>query len=136
MTYVSRRKSGVVPYRGADDEVINDALLMTGDAQKKMLAARKVYMGHRVCKVREEANSHGCFGCFAHGHRKEACKEVRLIYRKCCEAGHMAADCKSPGPVCRNCKQVGKAHNHRVLSNECPLQAGIVQREQARTQNV
>lgn len=97
-----------------------------------MLAAKKLYLGHRRCNVREELNVNSCFTCYRYGHRKDSCKSEGIVCRKCCEVGHVMENCTSQVTVCINCRLEGRPHNHVVLSRECTLQQELGNKERAR----
>lgn len=83
--YVSRRTSNVKPFRGMDDDVVNVIVAIAGETQRRILEMKRLFLGYRVCKVREEVNSQGCYKCFRYGHRKDRCQtegDVRSYFHK------------------------------------------------------
>lgn len=132
--YVSRRTSNVKPFRGTDDDVVNVIIAIAGETQRRILEKKSLFLGYRVCKVREEVNSQGCFKCFRYGHRKDRCNMEEEVCRNCCEPGHFKDKCPLSEPVCINCKRDGLPCRHGVLSVDCPLQGDVVSRGRARIQ--
>lgn len=89
----------------------------------KWMRQRRIFVQWCSYGVRPfmETRANVCFKCYGFGHHKSACKESADLCRKCGLAGHHADKCVSEAS-CKNCKAMGKPHNHSVTSvSTCPI---------------
>ena len=96
-----------------------------GATFKRLIDAKKVYIGWSRCRVFEELKLTRCFNCSGFNHRANTCQEPAACTK--CAGNHQIGNCNSETLKCINCMRAANKFNiieldinHAAWDRGCP----------------
>lgn len=102
----------------------NCILEVDGDAFRKLMKERKIFIGWDRCTIVECLDLMRCYNCSGFQHRSVECKRIKACPK--CSGSHDVKDCQSEKSECTNCKFAVETYKlnldirHEAWSSECP----------------